>query len=95
VSSIIQYAIQDNRSRGKVGDFLKTCLKDGATLSFVSAFFTICAYEKLKDQQHKIDHLNFLFCEPLSSRDGKLVSKSKQIDGAEDFELITWLVIKG
>ena len=30
----------------------------------------------------------------LSGRDGKLVGKAKQVDGAEDFELITWLVIK-
>lgn len=56
--------IKDNRSRGNVGDFLKECIKDGSTLSFVSAYFTIYAYEKLKDQLHKIDHLNFLFGEP-------------------------------
>jgi SNF2 family DNA or RNA helicase len=57
-------AIKDNRSRGKVGDFLKECLKDDSTLSFVSAYFTIYAYDKLKDQLNKIDHLNFLFGEP-------------------------------
>jgi len=57
-------AIKDNRSRGKVGDFLKDCIKDGSTLSFVSAYFTIYAYEKLRECLHKIDHLNFLFGEP-------------------------------
>ena len=57
-------AIKDNRTRGKVGDFLKECLKDGSKLSFVSAYFTIYAYEKIKDHLHKIDHLNFLFGEP-------------------------------
>jgi len=57
-------AIKDNRTRGKVGDFLKDSLKDGSTLSFVSAYFTIYAYEKLKDQLQKIEHLNFLFGEP-------------------------------
>lgn len=31
----------------------------------------------------------------LAGRDGRLVGKAKQIDGADDFELITWLVIKG
>jgi len=31
----------------------------------------------------------------LAGRDGKLVGKAKQVDGVEDFELITWLVIKG
>lgn len=57
-------AIRDNRGRGKVGDFLKDCLKDGSRLSFVSAYFTIYAFEKLKDHLHKIDHLDFLFGEP-------------------------------
>jgi hypothetical protein len=60
----MQSAIKDNRSRGTVGDFLKDCIKDGARLSFVSAYFTIYAYERLKDHLHKIDHLNFLFGEP-------------------------------
>lgn len=32
---------------------------------------------------------------PLSGREGKLVGRSKQVGGTEDFELITWLVIKG
>ena len=122
-------SIKDNRTRGKVGDFLKDCLKDGSRLSFVSAYFTIYAYEKLKDQLQKIDHLNFssashalskvsIPIEPtrrpsrsrmknwpsvkggagdgglLSGRDGRLMGKAKQVEGAEDFELISWLVIK-
>ena len=57
-------AIKDNRNRGKVGDFLKQHLKDGSRLSFVSAYFTIYAYQKLQNQLHQIDHLNFLFGEP-------------------------------
>ena len=32
--------IKDNRSRGKVGGFLKICLKDGSQISFVSVYFT-------------------------------------------------------
>ncbi len=57
-------AIKDNQGRGLVGDFLKDSIKDGTKLSFVSAYFTIYAYEKLKAQLHNIDHLNFLFGEP-------------------------------
>jgi hypothetical protein len=30
----------------------------------------------------------------LAGRDGKLVAKAKQVSGADDFELVTWLVIK-
>ena len=57
-------ALRDNRSRGTVGDFLNGAIKDGSTLSFVSAYFTIYAYERLRDQLHNINHLNFLFGEP-------------------------------
>jgi hypothetical protein len=53
MSAFIQSAIKDNRSRGKVGDFLKDCLKNDSKLSFVSAYFTIYAYEKLKNQAYK------------------------------------------
>ena len=31
----------------------------------------------------------------LAGRDGRLVGKAQQVDSADDFELITWLVIKG
>ncbi|MBT0651547.1 helicase-related protein [Geomobilimonas luticola] len=64
MGNTLQSAIKDNRSRGKVGDFLKECIKDNSTLSIVSAYFTIYAYDKLKEHLHKIDHLNFLFGEP-------------------------------
>jgi Helicase conserved C-terminal domain/PLD-like domain/SNF2-related domain len=57
-------SIKDNQGRGKVGDFLKASLKDGANLSFVSAYFTIYAYERLKEELHRVDRLNFLFGEP-------------------------------
>ena len=57
-------AIRDNQGRGKVGDFLRGCIKNQSKLSFVSAYFTIYAYEKLRDRLHGIDHLNFLFGEP-------------------------------
>ena len=40
--------LKDNHSRGKVGDFLKDKLRPGAELSFVSAYFTIYAYEALR-----------------------------------------------
>jgi len=57
-------AIKDNCSRGKVGNFLKECIKDSSCLSIVSAYFTIYAFEKLKNQLQRVDHLNFLFGEP-------------------------------
>lgn len=57
-------AIRDNQGRGKVGDFLKDKIQVGSKLSIVSAYFTIYAYEQLKERLQSIDHLNFLFGEP-------------------------------
>lgn len=60
----ISSSIRDNQGRGKVGDFLKDKIQVGSKLSIVSAYFTIYAYEQLKEKLHGIDHLNFLFGEP-------------------------------
>ncbi len=56
--------ILDNHYRGKVGEYLKEEIKTGSDLSIVSAYFTIFAFDKLKDQLQHIDHLRFLFGEP-------------------------------
>src|SRR5579864_4597333 len=53
--------IRDNWLRGSVGEFLQARIRDGSELSFVSAFFTIYAFEALRDQLGTIDHMNFLF----------------------------------
>ena len=61
----IRSGIRDNRpSRGTVASFLKDKIHPGANLSFVSAYFTIYAYEALKEQLNQTKHLRFLFGEP-------------------------------
>ena len=56
--------LRDNHKRGSTGDFLIENIKTESSLSIVSAYFTIYAYNHLKNQLEKIDHLNFLFGEP-------------------------------
>ena len=56
--------IRDNHDRGTVGDFLKANIENGSSLSVVSAYFTIHAFEALKAYLWKIDGLRFLFGEP-------------------------------
>ncbi len=56
--------IRDNHSRGTVASFLTEKIQDGSTLSIVSAYFTIYAYDALKDSLDRIQHLDFLFGEP-------------------------------
>lgn len=61
---ILNSSIRDNKKRGAVGDFLKENIDKGSKLSIVSAYFTIYAFGKLKDQLTNIENLNFLFGEP-------------------------------
>ena len=49
---------------GTVANFLKDKIQDGASLSFVSAYFTINAFNALRDSLTGIDNLRFLFGEP-------------------------------
>src|SRR5579862_8900520 len=56
--------IRDNHHRGRVGDFLRERIRPDAALSFVSAYFTIYAYEALRADLERIAHLRFLFGEP-------------------------------
>ena len=49
---------------GTVANFLKDKIQDGASLSFVSAYFTINAFNALRDSLMDIDNLRFLFGEP-------------------------------
>ena len=46
--------IRDNHSRGTVGDFLKANINDGTRLSVMSAFFSIYAYDALKERLDRI-----------------------------------------
>ncbi len=58
------HGIRDNYGCGKVSDFLVEKITDGSTLSVVSAYFTIYAYEALADRLDSIHSLRFLFGEP-------------------------------
>jgi SNF2 family DNA or RNA helicase len=60
----IASSILDNQGRGKVGEFLRNKIQNGSKLSIVSAYFTIYAYEQLKQKLNDISHLDFLFGEP-------------------------------
>ncbi len=53
--------IRDNHRHGKVGDFRREKIQSGAKLSFVSAYFTIYAYEAMRRELESADSLRFLF----------------------------------
>ena len=56
--------IRDNRNRGTVGDFLESEIENGSSLSIISAYFTINAFDALKTTLTGIEELRFLFGEP-------------------------------
>ncbi len=56
--------LRDNGTRGTVADFLREKTQRGSKLSIVSAYFTIYAYDALKEELERIEHLDFLFGEP-------------------------------
>lgn len=56
--------LRDNHTRGSVAEFLKDKIQTESKLSIVSAYFTIYAYDALKEYLNSIDHLDFLFGEP-------------------------------
>src|SRR5216683_7002618 len=77
--------IKDNRQRGLVADFLKAKIHSGSRLSVVSAYFTIYAYDALREHLDQIDHLDFLFGEPrfITSLDpDKTEKKAFILDGS-------------
>ncbi|POO87836.1 helicase-related protein [Clostridium sp. 3-3] len=84
----------DNKQNGKVGDQLKSVIKNGSKLSIISAYFTIFAYKELKKELNKIDKLRFLFTEPAFVNGEKNIAKEyyitrkseKNISGSE-FEI--------
>ena len=60
----LKSGIRDNLLRETVHDFLEQEIQDGSALSIVSAYFTIYAYEKMKDSLNQIEGLRFLFGDP-------------------------------
>ena len=75
--------IRDNHEYGTVGEYLQQQIQPNSQLSIVSAFFTIYAYQQLKEKLGSIDRLRFLFGEPTF------------IKSMDNFKLVTWLVIQG
>ena len=61
--------IRDNHTHGTVADFLRATIQDNSHLSVVSAYFTICEYDALKESLDRIFHLDFLFGETITEED--------------------------
>ena len=81
---IIQSSIRDNHFHGTVGQFIKDKIKNDSELAIVSAFFTIYAYEALKEELEKISSLKFLYGDPSFTKSVDPAKGSKKIFKMED-----------
>lgn len=54
----------NNKQKGYIGDYLKENIEKNSKISIASAYFTIYAFNELKDELSKIDSMRFLFNEP-------------------------------
>ncbi len=64
-TSTIPSSLRDNRAqRGTVGEFLESEIQPESVLSFVSAYFTVHAYQALSEKLESTRSLRFLFGEP-------------------------------
>ncbi|MCZ7558503.1 MAG: helicase-related protein [Bacteroidia bacterium] len=81
--------LRDNHTRGTVADFLREKCHSGSKLSIVSAYFTIYAYDALKEELDRIEHLDFLFGEPsfVNRLDPSKTEKKAFFIDAEGLEL--------
>jgi SNF2 family DNA or RNA helicase len=81
--------LRDNHTRGKVAEFLTEKIRDGSKLSVVSAYFTIYAYDALKETLERVGHLDFLFGEPsfVNRLDPTKTEKKAFIIDADGLEL--------
>jgi hypothetical protein len=81
--------LRDNLKRGTVADFLREHLKNNSKLTVVSAYFTIYAYDALKTDLERIEHLDFLCGEPsfINRLDPSKTEKKNFILDADGLEL--------
>ena len=72
-----------------VADFLRGKIREGSRLSVVSAYFTIYAYDALKEDLERMEHLDFLFGEPsfVNRLDPSKTEKKAFIMDADGLEL--------
>ena len=68
--------IIDNKQYGRVGDVLKRNIKENSKLSIIASYFTLYAFDELKEELSKIDSLRFIYTEPtFVNNDNKNIMK--------------------
>lgn len=95
-TSLFPSGIRDNRDRGTVGEFLRSQIENGSSLSVVSAYFTIYAFDALQTSLRRINDLRFLFGEPqfIKKLDPEKTEKKSFIMDSGGLQLTNQLELK-
>ena len=95
-TSLFPSGIRDNRERGTVSEFLESQIENGSSLSIVSAYFTIYAFEAMKSSLLGINDLRFLFGEPqfIKKLDPEKTEKKSFIIDSDGLHLRNQLQLK-
>jgi superfamily II DNA/RNA helicase len=78
----MSFRFLDNKTNGIIGDVLKKELKKGTKLSIISSYFTIHAYNQLKEELKKIDSVRLLFSEPTFVKEKKDIVREYSLNGS-------------
>ena len=72
----------DNKQYGRVGDVLKIHIKENSKLSIIASYFTLYAFDELKEELSKIDNLRFIYTEPtfVNNDNKNIMRKIKEND---------------
>lgn len=84
----------NNKQKGYIGEYLKDNIEKSSKMSIASAYFTIYAFDELKEELLKIDKMRFLFNEPTFIRKDSFkeekefeLSKMQREKAVSDFQL--------
>ena len=80
----------DNKQYGRVGDVLKRSIKENSKISITSSYFTLYAFDELKEELSKIDNLRFIYTEPTFVKNNnknimkKIIENENKLFGVEE-----------
>ena len=80
----------DNKQHGRVGDVLKRNIKENSKISITASYFTLYAFDELKEQLSKIDKLRFIYTEPTFVKNNnknimkKIIENENKLFGVEE-----------
>lgn len=77
----MSFKFLDNKTTGIIGDTIKGEIKKGSKLSIISSYFTIHAYNQLKNELKNVESVRLLFSEPTFVKNKKEITREYSLNG--------------